>query len=121
MKTYIGLAVGGLVLAAAGCSMGTTPMENAVSECELQATSGVRLGDDGNSLTVNTGGEEREGVSTAGLVCILNTLEVPDHVSERMSTTRALDGTQSAQWNGMEGTWNYHPNTGMNFVVSRIE
>lgn len=38
---------------------------------------------------------------------------------ERMSRTRALDGTQTAEGDGVNATWTFHPDNGLQIVVER--
>jgi hypothetical protein len=35
-----------------------------------------------------------------------------------MTSTRALDGRQTASWDGIDAAWSYHPDSGMNMTVS---
>ena len=51
------------------------------------------------------------------MVCVLGTAGVPDHVINQISSTRALDGMQSAEWDGMAAQWTYYPDAGMNLTI----
>jgi len=39
-----------------------------------------------------------------------------------INTTRALDGTQSDEWDGYKARWTYHPDAGVRitFIDSRL-
>jgi hypothetical protein len=52
------------------------------------------------------------------VVCVLDELEAPKSVLAQMSSTRALDGMQSATWSEYEVTWNYHPADGLDLIVT---
>ncbi|KOX10282.1 hypothetical protein ADL05_25220 [Nocardiopsis sp. NRRL B-16309] len=94
--------------------------EAAVDECGITAGAWARIGDDGESLSLDhRGDDESSGISVEFLVCILAELEAPDSVIEEMSQTRALDGRQSADWDGIHASWAYHPDTGLDVVLSR--
>lgn len=51
------------------------------------------------------------------LACVLGLSGVPDRVISQISSTRALDGMQSAEWDGFGAQWTYHPDAGMNFTI----
>lgn len=78
----------------------------------------VRVADEGRTLIVSTEGEEAIGAGFDELYCVINELEVPASIINRIDTTRALDGMQFGSWDSFEASWNYHPDNGMNLVVS---
>jgi len=39
-------------------------------------------------------------------------------VISRMSATRALDGMQDGQWEGISASWTYHPDDGLNITLT---
>lgn len=49
--------------------------------------------------------------------CIVRELEVPDAVQATIMSTRALDGRQTADWNGITATWTYHPDEGLELIL----
>lgn len=80
---------------------------------------GVHLVDNGATLTVDTAGEkELVGATEADLACVLAAVEAPASVTANMGSTRALDGTQTATWDGITATWRYHPDTGFELVLT---
>ena len=124
-------AAAAALLALAGCaesSGGTTGgaaaertrLEQAVDDCKQLGLSSpyVTVHDEGRSLTVDQEGEdETSGASIDELVCVLAAAGVPDSVVARMEVTRALDGMQTAEWDGITATWTYHPDSGMNLIL----
>lgn len=92
----------------------TGPLEAAVETCGAG-----RLADDGQTLIIDTKGEE-DGVgdSIDDLVCLLIALETPTSVIEHMDSTRALDGMQTNSWDEFEARWNYHPRSGMGLTIT---
>lgn len=51
------------------------------------------------------------------MVCALGLSGVPDRVISQISSTRALDGMQFAEWDDLAAQWNYHPDAGMNITI----
>lgn len=51
------------------------------------------------------------------MICVIGMSSPPDRVISQISNTRALDGMQSAEWDGFAAQWNYHPDAGMNFTM----
>jgi hypothetical protein len=45
--------------------------------------------------------------------CVLYRLDTPADVHERINRTRALDGTQTAEADGVQYTWSFHPDSGV--------
>jgi len=84
----------------------------------LRYEEGAELGDAGESLTLDGAGDEDfTGLPYSAVACVLNELEVPDATLNLVETTRALDGRQTASWDGFDATWSYHPDTGMNVTL----
>ncbi|GAB2502627.1 hypothetical protein [Nocardiopsis aegyptia] len=117
----LGLLVGvGSTLLVTSLDFSGNHFEAAVDDCGITAGAWARIGDDGESLSLdNRGADESSGISVDSLFCILVELEAPDSVVEEMSQTRALDGRQSADWDGIHASWAYHPDTGLDVVLSR--
>jgi hypothetical protein len=102
----------------AAAATGGTQLEDAATECYLTAGGGGSISDDGRSLTITGKGEaERTGASLRKITCVLAELDVPDAVVSRMDRTRALDGAQEAEWDGLRAWWTYHPDEGLEIIV----
>ena len=91
-----------------------TPISDAAAECGVEDV--VR--DEGDSITLDTkGADDFSGHDIADVACVLTELDTPDYVVSRIDSTRALDGTVDASWDGYEAFWNYHPDSGMNLTI----
>lgn len=50
--------------------------------------------------------------------CILAQVKTPDYVIAQMDRTRALDGTQHGSWGNISASWSYHPDSGLDVVLT---
>ena len=108
------VVIGGFVAVRLSSSDATHPIEEAATSCDAEGN----VGDDGSSISFDTAGtDDLSGDSYEDMVCVLQALEVPDHVISKLTSTRALDGTLDASWDGFEASWNYHPDSGMNLTI----
>jgi hypothetical protein len=120
----IGVAAGlvagiGSTLVVMSVDFSESPFAVAVENCGISEGSSAVIGDDGASLDLNhQGADESSGISINALVCVLSELEAPDSVVAEMNQTRALDGRQSAEWDGIHASWGYHPDSGLDVVLS---
>lgn len=120
-----GLGVGlivGLLLGAVGSAVGSTLTQSsaipqAVEACSATDIEGVDVMDKGKSLKLQTEGEESFGTTVVTVVCVLDELDAPESLFTKLESTRALDGTQSADWSGFTASWTYHPDSGLNIIV----
>lgn len=80
----------------------------------------IEAADDGQTLIIDGRGDVSSGASTEDIAVSLMLLGMPQSVVARMDNTRALDGTQSASWNGFTATWTYHPDSGLDIVVTDL-
>ncbi|MEN3123230.1 hypothetical protein [Janibacter sp. LM] len=125
-------ALVGAVLGLGGCGIApTTPTETSTStsstttQAAMQrvqlAANACMVGhitqDEGTSITLDTkGSEDGTGViseTVEDVGCVLGELEAPDYVTQHISTTRALDGQQTDEWDDIEARWTYHPDDGL--------
>lgn len=102
---------------------GSTPttLAQAVDECD-QRPGGYagELGDNGTTLYFDMKGEEPNSGKgkLEALVCLLVALEAPDRIIREMEHTRALDGRQEAQWGSYTVSWRYHPDDGLDVLIT---
>jgi hypothetical protein len=92
-----------------------------MSLTEIAATIDSRhidVADDGASLLIDGEGEESSGASIDEIVLTLGLLDTPSSVVTRMSSTRALDGMQDATWGDYAASWTYHPDNGLDIIVT---
>lgn len=87
----------------------------AYASCSLDSADGATLSSDELSITIDGAGEYY-GPEISDVYCIGESLGMPDSVTSRMGQTRALDGTQSAEWDAFSVSWNYHPDDGLGAV-----
>ncbi|MDI1465020.1 hypothetical protein QEZ54_29025 [Catellatospora sp. KI3] len=101
----------------AAAAVTQSPLEKAARQC-ANGNRFVTIGDGGKTLMFNTQGEERDGVSITTLECFLRELEVSDAIIAEIDTTRALDGRQTGDWGDYHGSWTYHPDNGLQMIVT---
>lgn len=127
--TAAGLLVGlgsGLLLAKIDISAEpakSSSLSEAVRGCGLTEQEGIDLGDEDQSLTMDSESYKaiyQEGADDAQIGCVLRALHMPDSVKSRMDNTRALDGRQSAEWDEFAASWSYHPDNGTNVVIEIV-
>ncbi len=66
---------------------------------------------------------EEPGGGTAtidDITCVMDELEAPESVLAQMGSTRALDGMQSATWSTYKATWTYHPDDGLDLIITYV-
>jgi hypothetical protein len=51
------------------------------------------------------------------LAAILLALDVPTYVIDQMDSTTSLMGLREATWDGIEASWSYHPDNGLDIVL----
>lgn len=103
----------GLALALAGCGS-SSRIADAAEECSVTAN----LVDAEESIVFDTmGDEEYLGDSFEEVLCFLYEVEVPDRVISHMEMTRAMDGSQTDDWDGLIARWTYHPDSGLALLV----
>ena len=90
--------------------------------CKGSKTEYAKLGYDGMSLTVDTNPDDSEYYNSyeddaiAAIQAINLYLGLPASLLEKMSSTRALDGTQTQNCGTYTATWNYHPDNGLKVI-----
>ncbi|MGO1746803.1 MAG: hypothetical protein ACTHY8_10775 [Microbacterium gubbeenense] len=80
----------------------------------------IAVEDNGRTLLVSTkpADDDPLGISALVLDCVYAELDTPSRVSEVISSTRALDGRQTATWDSYSASWGYHPDNGLDLIVS---
>lgn len=81
----------------------------------------VTVEDDGHTLLVATLPQDDDplGVSTTALTCVQQALDMPTWLTESMGQTRSLDGRQSEEWSNFSAQWSYHPDNGLNLIITQ--
>jgi len=84
------------------------------------ASSGVQVSDNGTTLTVDMMGEEEiTGATYDDLVCVVDEVGTPAFIKDEMWATRAIDGRQSEEFDGISVKWSYSPANGMNLTYHK--
>lgn len=93
-------------------------LPRAATSCHIKVDQYDKL-DDGNAVRFDAA-TKRSGATAGSVYCFLKELGAPETIESKIGQTRALDGTQTAQWNEFEATWTYHPDDGLNLLVERV-
>ncbi|MBP8880676.1 MAG: membrane lipoprotein lipid attachment site-containing protein [Dermatophilaceae bacterium] len=121
-KTIIGLIA---AFALAGCSAapstgsdGGPTVRGRFDSARLSCLAVGDLADGGKTLLFDTKGKEDiTGDRLEDVVCVLSKLGIPKSVTAHMDATRALDGQQTDEWDGIKARWSYHPDSGMRLTL----
>lgn len=111
--------------AAASASPATNlgnPLRGAAEACDSQHM-GTRVEDNGQTLIIDNTGRQDSASSSVDLItlrCLLGRLSTPAAIVAEMEATRALDGRQQAEWDRYSASWSYHPNTGLDLIVTLV-
>lgn len=97
----------------------STVLADATEACGSPA--GVTIEDNGSTLTFDHRGEdEYTGGDITDILCAFSELGLPSRISTHMSQTTSMDGRQTASWDGWEIQWSYHPDRGMDGIVTAL-
>lgn len=100
-----------------GCA-GFSTFRNAQEACG--SPDGVSVSDNGTTLTVDMmGDEDYSGASLSNVECIVSQVNTPEYIKESMWATRALDGRQQDEFDGVSVSWSYHPDSGIDIVYHK--
>lgn len=114
----IGVGIGWTIGSSSGHSAATESPFNAVKQKCASSSEYAKVGDEGASLTLSGRGEERSGLSYEQIECFLSELKTPDSVIAEMNATRALDGRQEGDWGNLHASWIYHPDDGLQTILT---
>ena len=105
--------------AAAAAAAERTRLEAVYETCRRQDVgSTLSLEDEGATIVIDTGSEYGDA---SGYLCVLERLDVPSSITAQMDRTTALMGVQDAEDEGIEYSWSYHPDNGVNMVITDTE
>lgn len=95
---------------------------DAVDTCKVANATGFLLGDGGMTLTFDMKGKgQSTGAAMTDIACVLAELDVPTSLVSHMDQTTSMDGRQSETWDNLEVSWSYHPDRGMDGVITVVE
>jgi hypothetical protein len=106
-----------------GCAKADPPtprFQTAIEKCHIKGHDGVQYRDQGASLILTTAGEDDYDsgkITWSNIECVLKKTKVTAATTDRMLSTRALDGMQDAEWKGISASWTYHPDNGFNISL----
>lgn len=94
-------------------------LESSFDRAVVQCKAGD-VEDKGATLIIDMKGKDAGSglYEFADVECLLGQLEVPAAVKQSMVSTRALDGRQTGQWNGINAEWSYHPDNGLDIILT---
>lgn len=103
------------VIAAILVGSSSSKAESVLSSCneEVPLANSAKLRSDGRSIQFDWGSNP-DASDILMLSCLLEETGAPSAVEARMESTRALDGTQEAEWEDWSAFWTYHPSSGFN-------
>jgi hypothetical protein len=96
------------------------PFEATRDTCDPEFK-GTAIGDRGKTLIIDgwpKGRVSGQGLEPEAIGCVLGALGAPASVIAQIQGTRALDGRQSATWDGFSASWTYHPDDGLDAVIT---
>jgi hypothetical protein len=100
----------------ASAAAAVSKLSRAYRACQSQDSARtLQLGDGGRTIIVDT---RDEYVSMAGVECLWAELETPQSITAKVGSTTAMMGEQSAQSGGLSYSWSYHPDNGLNMVIT---
>ncbi len=77
---------------------------------------------DGSYLAIDTNPKDYDDYNDYdamnAIYAVDDALGLPDSVEQKMGQTRSLDGMQTYEGEGIEVSWNYHPNRGLEVIYS---
>lgn len=88
----------------------------AYRECvSPQSAPRIQYVDDGDGMIVDGATKDDEYTD---LACVLVELGAPQSLVANIDSTTALMGRQTEEADGLEYSWSYHPDNGLNMVIS---
>jgi hypothetical protein len=105
--------------ATVGVAASSSPMAEAVKVC-LPGGGSYQLGDDDGTLVIDGyGSKDTSGMPVTDEACVLNQLRVSSAVTAQMDGTTAMQGRQTGHWSGYTASWTYHPDNGLDIIITR--
>lgn len=116
------LVAGGLLVLLTACNSASggglgsskTAIEEAAEVCDIDASTTLSVADQGETLI----GDGVKAGDYADLVCMFLEFDTPSSVTAQMDSTTAMMGSQEASGNGFTYRWSYHPDNGLDIVVT---
>lgn len=111
-----------LLVSVTGCGSPTPPpfllFEKAYDTCGTP--SGITVSDGGTTITIDGNGEyQTYGADIYDIACVLSEVNTPSYITSSMDTTNSLMGRQTASFDGIDVSWSYHPDNGLDIVLHK--
>lgn len=97
-----------------------TTITAAVTDCNLEDREGIAVTDNGKKLSIDTKGTKDEsGASSQNAVCLIQSLDVPQDVIQKLDATKTGAERQSTEWKERELAWEFSADNGikMEYVI----
>tara|TARA_Y100000389_G_C17167682_1_gene367546 strand:+ start:167 stop:628 length:462 start_codon:yes stop_codon:yes gene_type:complete len=78
---------------------------------------GIDISEDYQSLYLDGQGQESSGIRYSYTLCILEELEIPSPILNRIANTNSTMGEVEASSNDINLSWTYHPDNGLNIFL----
>lgn len=75
-------------------------------------------GDGGKTIVIDTGSKSG---SVEGVQCVWAFIGTPQSIIASVASTTAMAGTQRATADGLSYSWSYHPDNGLNMVITEVQ
>ena len=93
--------------------------KDAMDACMLWGNAGIEIVDAERTITVdNKGNDDYEGAATTDVFCVLDSLKASAAVQKHIQQTTSMDGRQTETWDGITFSWSYHPDRGLDGVLT---
>lgn len=90
-------------------------LEDAYGACDHGPGSDrISLADDGHSIIVSA----PDSQPFDALVCVMGELGTSEAIVAQIETTTSVMGRQSAEQDGINYAWSYHPDNGLNMTIA---
>lgn len=91
-------------------------LQSAYDDCKRRDEDDtLEVTDEGATIVIDTGSEYG---STAGMDCVLAALDTPGSIEAQIGRTTSMMGVQDADNDGLQYSWSYHPDNGVNMVIT---
>lgn len=119
---FIGLLVGLAIPLTIGAIAAAQVDTRLIEATDVCGKYGISISEDGQSLTLDVqGNDDITGASWESYDCLTEVLEMPEFVISHIDQTTARDGRQSEVWDGIEFSWSYHPDRGLDGVFRIVQ
>jgi hypothetical protein len=117
-KLFAVTAASLLLVSLTGCAGSFDLFQKAYESCGTPT--GVSVSDEGKTISIDTVGEtDYSGADFADAVCIINAVKTPSYILDNMDTTNSLMGRQTDTFDGIDVSWSYHPDNGLQVVYHK--